>query len=86
MREVLYSKMGFGADGPYGQQAVVGKNGKVYPIGPKTHASLGRNRAERARQRGRRRPQNESMGDVMYWWYQYPSLTQEEIIGVVSLF
>lgn len=86
IREVLYSKMGFGAYGPYGQQAVVGKDGKVYPIGPRSEGSMKRRLDNRANARARRRPQNESMGEVMYWWQQFPSLTQEEIISVLADF
>ena len=82
MREVLYSRMGFGNFGPYGQQAVVGKDGKVYPIDPKSPESLGRNQERRAAQR-RRRVQ-ESMGEVMFWWQQNPILSQEDIIAILN--
>ena len=86
MREVLYSKMGFGEYGNYGQQAVVGKDGRVYPIGPKSDSSLARNQQRRAGERARRRPRNESMGEVMYWWQQNPWFSQDEILDILNAF
>jgi hypothetical protein len=54
-RALLYQKMGFGKDGPQGQQGVVGPDGKVYPLNPPGDKTMGQHRAERQRQVARRR-------------------------------
>lgn len=80
VREILYSKMGFGENGPYGQQAVVGKDGKVYPIGPSPERKGANVQAQQRRQ------QNESMKELMEWWIMFPGLTHDEISDVLSVF
>lgn len=80
VREILYAKMGFGEYGPYGQQAVVGKDGKVYPIGPSPE------RGANVQAQQRRQQQNESIKELMEWWIMYPGLTHDEISDVLSIF
>jgi hypothetical protein len=50
--------MGFGKDGPQGQQGVVGPDGKVYPLNPPGDKTMGQHRAERQRQVANRRERN----------------------------
>ena len=59
MRANLYGRMGFGKSDHLGQHAVVGKDGKLYPLNPHSPASLGRNdRRRKDARRKRREAQN----------------------------
>lgn len=54
-RALLYQRMGFGKSGPQGQQAVVGKDGKVYPLNPPGDRTMAAHRERRQASIGRRR-------------------------------
>ena len=54
-RALLYQKMGFGKDTNLGQQAVVGADGKVYPLDPPSEGTMARHRERRQASVGRRR-------------------------------
>ena len=53
MRANLYAKFGFGRNSSYGQQGVVGKDGKVYPLNPKSKKEQEEDDKRRQEVRGR---------------------------------
>ena len=59
-RALLYQKMGFGKDGEQGQQGVVGKDGKVYPLDPPGDRTMGQHRQARQVEVARRREQGQA--------------------------
>ena len=95
MRANLYARMGFGRNSAYGQQGVVGKDGKVHPLYPKSEKEKEEDnkRRQKARKLRRaaqqRRPQqtNEDFewDEIMEIMQDYPGLEREEIQDILDM-